>query len=165
MIITPKTYKDYFEAIAKSNIAIAHSGSNKRFFALDIEELLTSFKADFTGYGLIIENFDVSFFDHKADNTRQMPSCGFSVVKIYDRRNNLNEDLVHLKDETYKIVEQIISKIRKDYRDRVLSGLELDSFRIMWVGPIAGNCYGHRCTFNFNQPATGIVYDESKWSS
>lgn len=165
MIITPQTYYNYFEAIATKLKLIEHSGSNKRFFALDVEELLTSFKADFTGYGLILENFDSSYFDHKADNIRQMPECAFSIVKIYDRRNSDNSDLVTLKTATYAAVEQVIAKIRKDYRDRVLSGLETDSFKTHWVGPIAGNCFGHRCTFSFNQPASGLTYDASKWNT
>lgn len=165
MIITPSTYKDYFENIAVKNKAILHSGSDKRFFALDVEDLLTSFKADFTGFGLILENFDVSYFDHKADNVRQFPECAFSVVKIFDRKNNDNDALVALKNTSFTTVEQIIARIRKDYRDRVLSGLETDSFKIHWVGPIAGNCFGYRCTFSFNQPASGLAYDASLWNT
>lgn len=156
MIITPKTYADYFETIATNNKLIGHvagSDDTKRFYALDIEEVLTGQRRNFTGYSLILENMESNFFDGLSDNVREYQQAAFSVVKNYDARGTSHSALITILDEAYKIVKQIQSKIYKDRKNRVFSGLDINSFHLHKVGPILTSAYGYRCTFQFNEPA------------
>lgn len=167
MNITPQTYRNYFETIAINNKLIGHvtgDEDNKRFYALDIEEVLNGLRRNFTGYSLILEDFESKFSDQLADNIREYHQSAFSIVKNYDARADGNDALTTILDSTYAIVKQIITKVRKDYRNRVLSGLDINSFQLHKVGPILTAAYGYRCTFSFNQPAN-LAFVPAQWDN
>lgn len=167
MILTPKAYNDYFETIATNNKQIAHvagSDDTKRFYALDLEEVLTGQRRNFTGFSLILENMESNFYDGLGDNVREYQQAAYSIVKNYDRRNDGHDVLVTILDDCYKIVKQIQSKIFKDRKNRILSGLDVNSFHIHKVGPILSEAYGYRCTFQFNEPAW-LKFEPSQWDN
>lgn len=167
MNITPQAYNNYFETVATNNKLIGHVAAdenNKRFYALDIEEVLTGLRRNFTGYSLLLENMESNFADGLSDNIREYQQAAFSIVKNYDVRADGHDALITILDTAYNIAKQVLTKVRKDYRNRVLSGLDINSFHLHKVGPILTSAYGYRCTFSFNQPA-GLAFVPAQWNN
>ncbi len=166
MIITPATYTNYFKQAAINNKLIGHNPPLvTHFYALSIEEILNDARSDWDGgFTMVLENLEANFNDLKNDNERAFPACAFSIIKQFNPKTGDYDDLRALIDQAYNICYQVISKIRKDYKNRILSGLEISSFHLHYVANILNSGFGYRCTFNFNQPAS-LGFDPTQWNN
>lgn len=161
------TYVNYFQTVAVNNKLLLHvvgDTSNKHFFHLDIEEVLGGQRFEFKEYALVLENADGSLADAYSDNIREVPNCAFSIIKQFDVKMGSNDDKIKILSDAYIIGKQVITKLRKDRMNRVLSHLDMNSFRYHKVGPIMGGAYGYRFTFNFDQPAY-LAFNTAEWNN
>ncbi len=160
-------YVNYFQQAAVNNKLLLHvvgDKANKHFFNLDIEEVLGGQRFEFKNYALVLEDVDGGFADALSDNIREVPNCAFSIIKQFDVKMGSHTDKVTLLSDSLVIGKQIVTKLRKDRMNRVLSHLDMNSFRYHKIGPVMGSAYGYRFTFNFDQPAF-LKFEPSQWNN
>lgn len=159
-------YVEYFETASVNHKQLLHvvgDKDNQHFFHLDTEEFITN-TYYFKGWACVLENIDGGFYDGGSDNIREQPNGAFSIVKKHDIKSGTHSEKVTLYKTAYTIAKQFIAKMRKDRMNRVLSGLEIDSFVYHTVNNVMGGCFGYRVTFKLNQPAL-LKFEPSAWNN
>src|SRR5688572_29145943 len=105
-------YVDYFRDIAVHHKLIAHSEQNKRFYRMNIEEVLSALKTKLeyvNKAALVIQSYEKSIDDFYSDNLRDVKNGLFMVVKKVNDRDFNHEETISA--ETELITYSILSKM------------------------------------------------------
>lgn len=159
------TYINYFKTVAQNHKSLLHvDGSKTAFFRVDIEDLLIGQIQDHKDYALYLENPEIKFNDQSnSDNPRELFMCAFMIVKPITTPNDIDaiKTVLH---ESHQIGKDILKKILKDLRNRVLSNVNINDWAFNKVGPIAEGLYGYRCVLVFDQPAL-LKWENTNWNN
>lgn len=160
---------DYFEAVATNHKQILHSAQNKRFFGIDLSDLVNSLKHIGATPCLALERPFYSTGGQYA-NVRLIKNA---AIMIFDR---YTDPLDYARIETvyntcYQIAEDVIAKMIKDAKvydetaaDYLLPGLNPSTFSIepIPLGYADGGLTGVRLSWQFS---AGLErFDADKWN-
>lgn len=157
-----ESLESYFETLATNNKAIAHTANDKRFSTLTMQEVLNGMQKGLKGIFMHLDLPEIRPVDLLSDNTRKVYDCGIILTDVV-KLGSLEEEKEAMRN-LEPVVDQIISKLLNDRKKFVLNHLDVNSFRVVPVGPIFDNRYGWRINFQLNEPQS-YVLDESKWEN
>lgn len=169
--MTQEQWNAYFKNIAEKHKSIQHTTDRKNFFRANIEEILSGARslAGYEGdyYALVLENHEGILSENGSDRIDDHQSMAFHILKPCTTDDFEKENLI-LK-ESKQIALDIVSRIRKDYRDglngsqsSVIKGFDINQTRYQKIGPVFDNCFGTRVEIScFEQ--ISLKYDTSNW--
>jgi hypothetical protein len=155
----------YFEQIAAEHVDIGHSVSEKHFFRIELQEILTGLKTKIKYPALILEGYDFKFVDHNSDNLHKQVSCAFDVIDLV--RDKGDYDLIHdTWQRMEEIGDEICIRILEDKRGR-----QLDILSYFHMENVSGSLlvdmdlmhYGVRYEFLLSWPLVNDI-DPDKWN-
>ena len=152
--------ENYFETLATNNIAISHSPSNKRFATLTMHEVLNGMKTGLKDIFLYLELPEIRPADLLSDNTRKIYDSAVIITKPV-KSGDVEQEKEVMRD-LEEIVDQIISKLKNDRHKYILNHLDINTIRVVPVGPVFDNRHGWRINFQLNEPQSYFL-DETKW--
>lgn len=148
----------YFNAIATNHKEIGHTEETKRFFRMNIEEILSGSRTVTHYPFLVLENFEQRLGASALDNIQKYQTVAFMVLDKVAIDNFDAQDEV--MQSTLNICEQIVAKIKKDmldYKSRasgyteLIKDLNVNNISFNAVSNVFDNCYGYRVTFTINE--------------
>jgi len=155
----------YFQTIAETHLSILHTSTEKHFYRLEIDEVLSGL-SDINYPALILEAYSLSYSDNKSDNPLKTRSGAFILLDHVVDPNDF--DTIHSNLDALEVIgDDIISKIRKDKRDstiKIVKDFKLDSVEVSTVSNIVGNDWGLRFEYELTSPVP-LDYDATKWLS
>jgi hypothetical protein len=169
-MITPADYETYWLHAAQRNNAIAHTDESKHFTTYNVEDALTELKN--IKYPLLaLEEPEYRIADGLSDNTR-LPVTGAILILKRAKAGDYKE-IREATQSTFPIAFQMITKLRNDRKrandsgipspENMVKHLDLNTIRMVMVGPVFDGCYGWRVEFTINSPAN-MNLDESQWT-
>jgi hypothetical protein len=158
----------YFEAVAENHKQIKHSNSAKRFFGIDLSDLINSLKDIGSTPCIGLERPFYSTGGQHA-NVRLIKN---GAIMIFDRYNDPTDFALieGAYDKCYTIAQDIIAKMIKDAKsydedaeDYILPGLNPSTFSVepMPLGFGDGGLTGVRLSFQFDEAQE--LFDVTKW--
>lgn len=158
-------YISYFEGIATNHKEIAHKKTEKHFYRMNVEEVLTGLRSDINSPALILESFEGSLTDNKSDNILADRIGAFMILKKVET-DNFTQEHEYL-DDCERIGLEIIKRMRRDARvnpiqNRLLKNFDLNKVNWQKVGPVFDNYFGYRFVFSLVDPEN-MSYDKTKW--
>lgn len=159
--------KDYFKKVATELKAIGHTETEKHYCRINMDEVFGGLKTVLKSPALILEAPDNFLTDEHSDNELKGTNIGFLVVKKTAKGDFDAEDDALTEMET--IVEDIISRLRKEHREYSTAGIISKSFQentVRWnkVGPLWDGWHGWRVTMQVANHID-LSYNSDKWNS
>lgn len=165
-------YVSYFQFLAEKHKEIRHSGTEKHFFLMDINELLLAANSTARYPAMVLLKLSGNVIDRREDNELCSINGGFVILDHCKVIDDFAAQLL-IFQKTFRIGMEILSRIRHDqYQEApIIVGLEkevfppifdLDSVRWEMIGPVFENHFG----IIFRLPVSLIAemeYDASKW--
>jgi hypothetical protein len=163
-------YNNYFKVACVNHKSLLHNDTtNKRFYPVDIEDVLNGLKISCKEAFMILENPEFKPFDAGSDNFRKIIRGAFVILK--EAKIGDNSDRERILDECQVIAEDITSKMINDTKKGNLDKtypfrIELDLNKVNFnkVGPLMTNMFGWRVEFALNE-SFNLAFDESKWNN
>lgn len=149
-MVTLTEYIAYFENIAKNHKAIKHSNTQKHFFKIDLEELISGLKTAIVYPALVLEGYDFSFIDNVSDNILKQRTCAFSIL-LKPKNTGDFKEIYSLYDIAEGIVNDIINLMWDHKRQRghtIVADFDLNSIEVLPISGIVENAVGYRVSFN-----------------
>jgi len=157
-------YISYFEAISRNLIAIGHTSTNKHFFRLEFDEVLTALPSKMNWPCLVLESYDISFIDNRGDNILKQRNGAFIILERV--KNSQDFDAIHAAyDKCEVIVDDILSQMMLDKRSRshaVVKDLDLSQVQVIPIANDVDGAFGFRCSFPMIN-THDIAVDPTKW--
>lgn len=155
-------YISYFQTAAENHKQIKHSATEKHFFRLNIEELITGLRSEMNYPCLVLESHEGTLSDAKSDNVRDNLTGAFMILENVDT-GDFDDETTKL-DKCQKIGFDIISKMWKDRKIRYLSGFDPESVTYQKVDFKTNHASGYRFTFVINDLAA-IQFNPNNWDN
>lgn len=161
--------KTYWQKAAEHHIDVQHTADNKHFCVFTVEDALSSIK-DLEYPAICLEIPEENLADLNSDNIRANSSGAILVVTKATQGNHAEITQAFL--DMYVIASDMQSKMLNDRKkanqqgrvapESLLKHLDLNTVRMVEVGPVFDSCYGWRVEFAFNGPKN-LTLDEAKW--
>ena len=158
-------FVDYFEQLATEHTDIRHTATEKHFYRIDLDEILTGLKTKIRYPALILEGYDFIFKYQNSDNVHKEVSCAFDVIDFI--KDYGDYDLIH---ETWhrmeEIADEICIRILDDKRSRkidVLSHFHMSNVKGSLLVDMNLLHYGVRYEFVMSWPINNDINPE-KWN-
>ena len=171
--MTLKVYRNYFEKLARQNIALSHNPEQgkKSYMDILIDDVVNQVSYDLTGICLFLEKPTIKPYDALSDNPRKIFNGGFLIMEPFKNSGDPDEKNLIL-ERTEELTEDIISKIKNDQKlannnkfyEFPIKGFDLNTVYTESVGQIFNDWYGWRTSFSINQTyRNNLILDASKW--
>ncbi|MGE4568548.1 MAG: hypothetical protein AB7C90_05100 [Bacteroidales bacterium] len=152
---------NYFDALARNHVAIRHSATNKHYYRLELEELLSGLN-NACYPALNLEGYSLSLGDSKSDNPVKYRTAAFVLIDQladpgdFDGINAIWDKLEHIGDD-------IIARIRADKNkpNNPVRALDLDTVEATLIRFDATR-YGIRYMFQMQSFFPSDV-DTARW--
>ena len=106
---------DFFRMLATQHVAIRHSSTEKHFFRLELDEVLSALPETICYPALALESYNLSIEDNKSDNPQKNRTGGFMLIEFVPDMGDY--DLIHTKwDQLEEIADDIFARIRQEKR-------------------------------------------------
>lgn len=155
----------YFKQLATEHVDLLHNDTtNKRFYRLELDEILTGMQSAKSFPALVLEGYSFSFDDKQSDNPAKLRHGAFVLVDSVSDPGDF--DRIHeVWDELESIGDDILARIKVDKRDRTspVRSFNFESVEANLIGTEYGNLYGIRYTFTIESTFLSDV-DESRWN-
>jgi hypothetical protein len=103
----------FFEMLATQHVSLQHSATQKHFFRLELDEVLTALPEQMCYPALVLESYNYSLQDMKSDNPSKNRGGGFMLVEQVPDPGDY--DLIHQKwDALEEITDDIIARIKAE---------------------------------------------------
>lgn len=141
---------DYFEKLAENHVEINHTNTEKHFFRLELDELLTALPTTANFPALILEGYDIALSDPLSDNAMKKRNGAFVLMEHLPDPGDY-QDIDEKWDFLEEIADDIIALMKEDSKDRTnpaklpIRSIDLDS--ITGTLFISGNTIGIRYTY------------------
>lgn len=155
----------YFKNLATKHVNIQHSENKKKFFRMEVDEVLAGINRTDCNYPMVIlEGFGYGFSDKNSDNLLKNREGGFI---LYDKISDVHDfDAKHLKwDFLESIGDDFLMKIKADKRNpntAVVRDFSFASVDASLISNEMGNGIGIRYLFTIASPIPNDV-DNAKW--
>jgi hypothetical protein len=105
----------FFKMLAEKHVSIRHSATEKHFFRLEMDEVMTSLPETACFPMLVLESYNYNLNDFKSDNPIKKREGAFMLIdKVYDQGDF---DEIHRKwDELEEIGDDIVARIKAEKR-------------------------------------------------
>jgi len=165
--MTPKKYISYFKDIATKHKGIRHSDTEKRFFRMNIDELLgTGMRSDARFPLMVLENFEGGIYDGDSDNHLKRLEGAFVLLdKVpqgdFNKEADAYERMEKIGIEIFTRMDHDQKMFPKDANSTMIK-FEVNSTKWFKVGPIMDSCYGWRFSFSLLD-SIDFRYNPEEW--
>jgi len=154
--MTPEAFRQYFQ-----DIATAHSNIHTFQYGGLERQLNRNPAQDITYPLLFLEKPDYSFVGENSAMAAA-PRAAFVVLKNANWGSPTDQDTA--EDLTFQIVIDIISKLKKDYKDQNIQWFTSQNLRISAIDTLTlDGDIGWRCEFLINSQID-LCFDPLKWN-
>lgn len=156
----------YMEAVASSLRDIKHGPSHKAFTTASgiglLEGLMEGMTSINTPCLVGIDDCSSRLSENGADNITETSFYQFCILKNAPTTDSATQREVIRACKV--IAGKVIGKMRRDKRKSIegLTYLDISSFLIQGIGPVASGYYGCSVSFSLMEPAS-IAYKETDW--
>lgn len=154
----------YFKTLAAQNVDIRHSKTEKHFYRLELDEVLTNLK-NINFPALILEGYRFGLSDKQSDNVLKNRTGAFILIDhLHDRYDF--DGMHQIWDNMESICDEIIAKIKSDKRScnvNAIRDFDLSSVEVGLIANETDQNYGIRCTYTIGSPVSTDI-DTDKWN-
>jgi hypothetical protein len=161
------SYISYFETLASEHQDILHSSTQKHFFMMDINELLSSANSTAHYPAIVLLKLAGKVVDKRDDNHLVTIEGGFLVLDHCKSIDDFATELTIFQD-TFRIGMEFIARISHDQQagsslaSKAIPDFNPDLVRWEQIGPVFENHFGILFRFPVSLLAD-LGYDTEKW--
>lgn len=155
----------YFENLARKHVSIRHTDTEKHFFRMEIDEVLSGItRTDVKHPYLILEGYYFKFKDNKSDNVLKNRNGAFTLLDYVSDPTDYDA-ICNAWERMEAIGDDILIKIKSDKRNPMVKSIRDFNFSevegTLVANEIDGN-YGMRYTYSLDSALPTDV-DPDKW--
>jgi hypothetical protein len=160
---TVSNFKTYFEGIATKLKEIGHSPTEKHFYRLDMQEILTNLNG-IVSPALVLEDYETHNAGANEDSLVSIKKIGLQVLeKLEDSFDTDKKELIY--NHTEILCNKIEARMLLDRRNRVapIEGFQITGCKFYRIGPLFDGWYGCFIEFDVIRPKTPTL-ELSDWT-
>ncbi|HAN19612.1 MAG: hypothetical protein A2X13_14770 [Bacteroidetes bacterium GWC2_33_15] len=157
--------EQYFENIAKNHISINHTATNKHFFRIDVEEVLTRITTKVNYPFLSLERAEFMLAGPNNDNVSQQRTVALMYIDKYAEGDY--DAINTIYDLSEKVAQDIVNRLLYDMetgvQPSILRGFNVNTVNVQHL-PLhpTNNHTGVRITLTLDSKYNRTI-DKSKW--
>jgi hypothetical protein len=169
--LTPETHRQYFEALAIANKAIAHNATtHKQFVCVDMEEIEESVfnVLNLKDWCMVLEDMTGRITGGDAEHLAVSANAAFLIFKAVPEGDRATERTV--LNDAFVIGKQFLAKMNKDMyeynavtNDNIMVNFNPNAVRFEKLKAISDNCFGYRFEFEYSKFEL-LEYNNTLWN-
>lgn len=155
------SYIEYFRRLASEHKEI------KRFYMMDINEILDGLRSTVQYPALILENLSGSYIASNLDNPLEVINGGFLIIDHLKNPDDFQGEIA-LIDRMKEIGQQVIARMLHDHlkceslAEKAIPGFDVNTVTFEVLGPVFDNDFGVLFSFR-NAYICCFDYEQSIW--